>query len=208
MSVTTEATPRPDTAPVGAITVGTLLVLAGILWLLDEAGVIDVSWPVAVALAVAAVGMLILATVRSPHAGGLVPVGIVLSVLLVLTAVVPGVPTTGGAGDRSYRPTSATDLRDRYELGAGTLVLDLTDLPPGTTGSGATEVSVGLGEISVLVPDGMAVDVTASAGTGEVDVMGTKEQGTGPVVREQLVGRGDPLELQLHVGIGSVEVRR
>ena len=46
-----------------------------------------------------------------------------------------GIDLDGGVGDREYRPASTVDLRDRYELGIGELVVDLTDtdLPPGDT---------------------------------------------------------------------------
>ncbi|MGJ7440468.1 hypothetical protein [Aquipuribacter sp. MA13-6] len=207
MSATVQAPVRAP-VPVGALTVGTLLVLAGLVWLGEESGLVDVSWPVAIALAVGAVGVLLILTARSPHAGGLVPVGIVLLVLLVLTSVVPGVPLADGAGDRTYRPTTAAELEREYELGAGSLVLDLRELPPDATSPGTTEVTVGLGEITVLLPDDLAVDVTASARTGEVDVLGTREQGTSPQVTE-VVGPGlDPLVLLLHVGLGTVEVTR
>jgi hypothetical protein len=207
MSAAVQAPARPG-LPVGALTVGVLLVLAGVVWLADETGLVDVAWPVAIALAVAAVGVLLLVTARSPHAGGLVPLGIVLAVLLVLTSVVPGVPLAGGTGDRTYRPTSEAELSEQYELGAGNLVLDLRDLPPGTTGDGTTEVSVGIGEITVMIPEGLSVDVSASAGTGQVDVLGTREEGPGPEVDQVVGDSDDPLVLQLHVGIGSVEVTR
>lgn len=207
MSATVES-PARSGVPVGALTVGVLLVLAGLAWLADETGLLDVSWPVAVALAVAAVGVLLLATARSPHAGGLVPLGIVLAVLMVLVGVVPGVPLAGGAGERTYRPATVDELEPQYELGAGNLVLDLRDLSPVTTSGARTEVSVGLGEITVRVPEGMSVDVTADAGTGQVDVLGVQEEGPDPQV-DQVVGDGeDPLVLRLHVGIGSVEVTR
>jgi hypothetical protein len=207
MSATLES-PTRSGVPVGALTVGVLLVLGGLVWLADETGIVDVSWPVAVALAVAAVGVMLLVTARSPHAGGLVPLGIALAVLTVMVSVVPGVPLSGGTGDRTYRPTSVEELEPQYELGAGNLVLDLRDLSPATTSGARTEVSVGLGEITVRVPEGLSVDVTAGAGTGQVDVLGTQEEGPDPQV-DQVVGEGeDPLELVLHVGIGSVEVTR
>ena len=207
MSVPVAAPPRV-TAPVGALTVGALLVLAGLVWLADETGLVDVSWPVAVALAVGTVGLMLLATARSPHAGGLVPLGVVLLVVLVLTSVVPGIPLDGGAGDRTYRPTTAEELSEDFELGAGTLVLDLRGLPPGTSARDVTEVSVGLGEIVVRVPDDLSVDVTASAGTGQVDVLGTRQEGRGPEVTEVVGTDDDPLVLRLHVGVGTVEVTR
>ncbi len=56
-----------------------------------------------------------------------------------------GIDLDGGVGQREYRPTSTVDLRDRYELGIGDLVVDLrdTDLPAGDV---PLEVDVGLGQ--------------------------------------------------------------
>ena len=44
-----------------------------------------------------------------------------------------GIDLDGGIGDREYRPTAATDIRDSYKLGVGELVVDLrqADLPAG-----------------------------------------------------------------------------
>lgn len=206
-----QAPPRqPAPVPVGALAVGTLLVVGGLLWLGTEAGLLEVSWRTALALAVLAVGALLLLTARARHAGGLVPLGIVLSVLLLLTSVLPGVPVEGGVGNRDHRPGSAAELQQSYELGTGTLVLDLRGLD-GASGAAVagttTEVQVGMGEIQVRLPEDLAVDVRASAGTGEVDVLGTREDGLSPEVRT-VVGDGDALVLELHVGLGNVEVTR
>lgn len=204
-------------APVATLTVGALLVVAGGLWVADELGAVDVPWSLGLALAVLAVGVLLLVTSRSRHAGGLVPLGIVLSALLVLTVVLPSpVVTDGGAGDRRYRPTSVTELAERYELGAGTLVLDLRDLrdPPDAALADPatptrTEVEVGVGEIRVLVPADLAVDVTAEAGTGEVTVLGERREGLSPSLAVPADADTDAvLVLDLRVGLGTVEVTR
>ncbi len=200
--------------PVATVTVGALLVVAGGLWVADELGAVDVPWSLGLALAVLAVGVLLLVTSRSRHAGGLVPLGVVLSALLVLTVVLPSpVVTDGGAGDRRYRPTSVTELAERYELGAGTLVLDLRDLPEAAPADAAaptrTEVEVGVGEIRVLVPADLAVDVTAEAGTGEVTVLGERRDGLSPSLAVPADADADAvLVLDLRVGLGTVEVTR
>src|SRR5829696_9374478 len=49
------------------------------------------------------------------------------------TVSAAGLDLDGGVGEREYRPASTVDLRDRYELGVGQLVVDLRDtqLPAG-----------------------------------------------------------------------------
>src|SRR5829696_718143 len=44
-----------------------------------------------------------------------------------------GIDFDGGVGDREYKPTSAANVRDKYELGIGELIVDLraAHLPPG-----------------------------------------------------------------------------
>ena len=71
-----------------------------------------------------------------------------------------GIDLDGGVGEREYRPASSADLRDRYELGIGELVIDLrdTDLPAGDV---PLEVDLGMGQARVLVPDDMCVATDA-----------------------------------------------
>ena len=57
-----------------------------------------------------------------------------------------GIELKGGVGDRDYRPATAAQLRDHYEVGIGSLIVDLrdVDLPADQTTNLA--VDVGLGE--------------------------------------------------------------
>jgi phage shock protein PspC (stress-responsive transcriptional regulator) len=82
----------------------------------------------------------------------------------------------GGVGDRDYRPASALDLRDKYQLGMGELVIDLrqTDLPPGDV---AMKVDLGVGEARVIVPDDVCVATTAHVGIGEARTFDRHNEG-------------------------------
>ena len=79
----------------------------------------------------------------------------------------PGIDLDGGVGDRDYRPASALDLREKYELGMGELIVDLrqTDLPPGDV---PLEIDLGVGEARVIVPEDVCVATDAQVGIGEV----------------------------------------
>lgn len=104
---------------------------------------------------------------------------LVILVLLLLGAVAGAVAAAyehGGIGDRHERPTSAVELEEKYRLGIGQLRLDLTavELPPGETRVG---VDLGLGELDVTVPEGVAVRASGHADAGEVDVFGLGGEG-------------------------------
>ena len=82
----------------------------------------------------------------------------------------------GGVGEREYSPPSASDLRDRYKLGMGQLVVDLRDtsLPAGDT---PLKVKLGMGQALVIVPRDVCVTAAADVGAGHVDVLGRESDG-------------------------------
>jgi hypothetical protein len=87
-----------------------------------------------------------------------------------------GVDLDGGIGDRGYRPASVVDLRDRYQLGMGELVVDLTetDLPAGDT---PLEIDLGVGSARLIVPDDVCVATTADIGVGHAAVFDQDSDG-------------------------------
>jgi len=219
----TEPVPPTEPAPPGGpagqrdrrgpatatVLVGALLVLVGIGWLLDAAGV-EVPWRAVLPAALIAVGLACVAGAFRGRQHALIVAGIALMVVLSVAVAADwdlDVPLAGGVGDRTERPTATADLTG-YELGVGNLLLDLRQLqvPPGTT---TVEARVGVGELVVELPDGVSVEVMASAGLGEVQVLGQQEGGFGSRVDAVGLGGGDRrLELDVRVGLGQVRVER
>ncbi len=80
-----------------------------------------------------------------------------------------GIDFGGGVGEREYRPLAGADVRERYELSMGQLVVDLrnTELPSGDT---PLRMEVGMGEAMLLVPRDVCVASTARVGAGDVRV--------------------------------------
>ena len=118
-----------------------------------------------------------------------------------------GIDLDGGVGEKRYRPTAAADVRDRYEIGAGELVVDLrdVDLPAGER---RIEVEVGMGEAVVLVPEDVCVSTTAEIGMGGIRVFDRDTGGidldwedlnTPPAGRAELVVDAD-------LGLGALRV--
>jgi phage shock protein PspC (stress-responsive transcriptional regulator) len=115
---------------------------------------------------------------------------------------------TDGIGEREYTPATANDLRDRYELGIGQLVVDLrnSSIPAGDT---PLKVRVGVGQALVLVPRDVCVTSTADVGGGHVDVLGREGDGVNVDFEDARRARtgGKRLVLDADVGFGEVAVR-
>lgn len=204
-------TPAPQRR--GHTLLGSLLVIAGAVLLLAQVGVLASPWPAIPALLlVAAGGAIALEGFRGVWHGGLVGLAVILTFITALstTAANSWHMTAGGMGDRMHAPLEMTDLEEHYELGAGTLVVDLRQLtlPEGTT---PLTADVGMGEIEVRVPDDVAVNVTADAGTGEIVLFGEQEGGLGldrTYATPGYEAAGRKLQLELNVGMGRIEVTR
>jgi len=122
-------------------------------------------------------------------------------------AVAIDVPVRGGIGDRTEQPAVVAAIPQHYRLAVGDLEVDLRDLavPVGET---HVQASVGIGQVLVDVPEGVAVDVTGRSRAGEVSLFGSRESGF-RVERHHQEGSGARrLVLDLEVGLGDVEVRR
>lgn len=200
--------PPRERSVLGRLTVGVALLVAGTLVALDVADVIVVE-PVVVlgsALAVVALGLLVGTLVG--RARGLIALGIVLVFLLIPVGAAPeGLRVGGGAGERLYQPLSQSELSDRYELGVGELTVDLSKLD--IVGTEDVEVSVGMGEVIVLLPPDVGVDVDADVGAGTIDFPtgGPEQGGIGLEQSWQREGDGSgTLNLTMSSGLGAVTV--
>ena len=156
----TDAPPAPPTAPppppapprdksiLGRLTFATTLLVAGTLIALNLSGVVSIGavTVLAASLGVVAIGLLVGTLVGRSR--WLIALGVLLTMILIPTAAVPDDirwNAGAGAGDRTYRVASPDDLRPSYELGVGTLTLDLRriDLAEPVT----VDASLGAGEL-------------------------------------------------------------
>jgi phage shock protein PspC (stress-responsive transcriptional regulator) len=183
------------------------LIAIAILSVLSQAD----TWPsYGTAWFIAVVGLIVLAVTSVRRWRKLVVVLVTTAAVLValaataiaITFSVFDVSLNDGVGDRSYTPAAVADVRDRYELGIGTLDLDLSNLPPNRVVE--TEARVGIGDLKVIVPQDATVAVDASARAGSVDVLGQEEDGSHASV---VTGDGR-YKLVLHVGAGQIDVVR
>jgi phage shock protein PspC (stress-responsive transcriptional regulator) len=188
---------------------GVLLAAGGLLVLLDVVDAVDVPLDVVLAGGLVAAGALIATGAFFHRAAGLVPLGLVL--LAGVAAAAPATVGEGPIGDRTFHPRTVESLRSEYDIRIGQLELDLSDLrdlPPGDT---HVEADAGIGNVVVVVPEDVAVDVLADADYGEVEVFDVTEDGRDASLRSTESGSAGAegrLVVDAHVWAGRVEVLR
>jgi phage shock protein PspC (stress-responsive transcriptional regulator)/predicted membrane protein len=134
-----------------------------------------------------------------------------LGALIVAAAIAAAVVATTfarlahGVGDKQFAPLTASALRHDYQVGVGSLRLDLSrvDLPPGTT---PIHVEAGIGHVRIIVPRDVSVRAKTHVTWGDAELLGHDESGHN--VRADVGPEDAELQLDTRVGIGQVEVDR
>jgi predicted membrane protein len=189
------------------LTLSVLLIGAGVAYLLQATGALDVNLTVVLAIGTCVVGAALVVSAFAGRARALIAVGVVL---LAATAIANtlDVPLRGGLGEIIYRPQTVTDVKPHYEHGIGRLVIDLRNV---TFTADETDVSarLGIGQVLVQVPSSVRVEVTAHAGAGSLMLFGRQESGWPANDTRTVAGTGTGvLKLDLRVGAGQVRVQR
>ena len=152
----------------GSLTVAALLVYAGAAVMLDRLDAVEMDIGVffAIALAITGVGLFLSSFARP--ARGLILLGVMLSAPLLLFAGAD-VPWGTGIGEVRVSVADTEELADEYRHGVGRLVVDLRNLDPGRTDH-SVDMSLGVGEMLVYVPDNISTTADISVGAGNIRV--------------------------------------
>lgn len=159
--------PRRPRKPGPILFLWTLALIAlalGTVGIIDLAGV-DVAASAYPATALAISGLMLLVGAFYGRAGG-----------IILVALLAAAGTAGATAadkwdpeDTRHAPTSAADVRDSYSIENGKLVVDLSDVTDPARLDGRTiDVSAGLGQVVVIVPDRLDIEWTADVGAGNI----------------------------------------
>jgi hypothetical protein len=202
--------PRRPTSSLGALTVSAAAVALGAIAINDAiwATVAPATY-IATALGIVGLGLLIGAWFGRSRL--LIAIGIVLSFAMVPTMVLD--PADFRRGNAAITPEVVADIpTETQEFGAGTVRYDLSALDFAETDPVTLEIDQGVGELTVILPSDVDVTVKADLGVGQVRVLGDVFDGFGREARVFDDGADGPgggeIELQLDLGIGSIEVRR
>jgi hypothetical protein len=216
MATTATPAPPPPAPAFAPIVTAILLVGGGGLWLLDSLGAVEVGWRGATAVGLVLVGVTLVVATWWGRAAGLIPLAVLLATVLVVDDAV-AVPIDAGIGDRTVVVTTSEEVEDHQQLLMGDLTVDLTHVPAQSGSTQDVEVSVGIGQMQVIVPRDATVTADTTIRAGEVAWPGRPD-----VNRESGVdvdrsfglsplggATGGPrLHLDLSMGLGNVEVVR
>ncbi|MGW0929302.1 PspC domain-containing protein [Streptomyces sp. NPDC002644] len=149
--------------------------------------------------------------------------GLVTAALLTVSAALPR-SVDADWMRVEWRPASAAEARDGYQLGMGLARLDLTQLPVTDGQTVPVQADVGTGRLEVIVPDDLRVRTRIEVGMGDIrsPAAAGKDTGLGGGLIEEYTlpaadgGDGDgqdgrpagTIDLRLEVGAGNVEVTR
>jgi hypothetical protein len=191
------------------ITLALVALALGALGLWDASGenVRDAAYP---ALALGTIGVMLVVGAFWGRPGGLVALGIVTS--LVLAAFSIGNPSFDGDRDLRVSPLRAVDVADQYDVPAGRVELDLTQVEDLEELDGRViELEANAGELLVIVPTELGVDFRADvAFGGEIRTPIGARDGWDTTLQGH-IGDDDAdavVDLELDVRFGRIEVRQ
>ena len=185
-----------------ALALGGLFGLAG-----GAAFAVALGWGVPVAVAIIAIGALLVLAAFRGGARWLIAPAVALAVGAGLAAAAD-LDWSDGIGEREYQPLSAKAIpADGYKLGIGRLVVDLRDLDWKQARVVRLNVDLGTGQANVFVPERLCVEGSTHVGIGESEVAGERNDG---VDVDHGVGSGSAavprLEIDADVDIGQLRV--
>ena len=161
----TVMTPTTETQPTRSnsarIILGALILLIGVAWMLEIAGAVDeIPWSYLLPAAVMVIGVGLIADSRGPTHGGLVFLGIILTLFLLIDVSVSSFNFTTGdtvVGPATYQPATVEELED-YGIFAGELTVDLSQVvfPVGET---TVNVNVFAGSVKIIVPSEVTIEL-------------------------------------------------
>lgn len=183
-----------------------LIALAeGALGVVDAAGA-DVAPSAYPALALGVTTAMLLVGAFWGRAGGLILVGAVAAAATGITTA----STSWDAQSVRMTPGEASEVSDLYEIEAGDLLVDLSRVDDVEALDGEdVRVEGNAGEVTVIVPPGMDVSVTADVAAGDVRIFDQRSDGLGISDQGFLDGGDDAPELHITIdlGVGEVVVR-
>jgi phage shock protein PspC (stress-responsive transcriptional regulator) len=208
--------PGEPRSPVPGLTVAGLLIVVGVLALIDRFSwfSIGVTGFLGAALLVVAAGLIVGAFTRGRTArGGLIALGVVLSLALMAASSGDWHRSSEDVGDRTYRPTTIAQVRDVYRGGLGNFTLDLSRLDVSNLDEPvSTEIQHDVGDVRIVLPNAADARLKANVDLGSIDLLGQGSldggyfPGTGA---GSWVDDGEAeFDLIIHNGLGDVEVSR
>ncbi len=198
--------PRPKSR-LTPITLAVMAVTLGGIWFADEAGA-DIHPSVYPGTVLGLTAAALLLGTWFGRAKLLIPIG-VLSALLTAAITVIG---PGPYGERIYTPTTASAVKDVYELGAGRIVLHLEEVRDLDALDGRTIViDSHVGQVQVIVPTSLDAEVRSQVKGGDITGTAVIEDTGNGSQKSVISARGDgrpQVVIDVDLTYGEIEIFR
>jgi len=182
--------PRPN-RQLAPVTFALALITLGVLWLLRSTGLAALSTPRIFATALLIIGVGSLAGAFVGRGRGLIPAGILLSMMVLLASTAAVFPdgtrdaflgSSPGlyAEEVSVEPARLDALDAAYTFSNGQMLVDLRGIDSAefaAAGITTLTITMGVGELLVRVPDDVGVAATVALGVGVITVGDTRITG-------------------------------
>lgn len=172
---------------------------------------------VAIAAGLAVLGLgIVIAGIAGRRSGWLAPFAIAAMAAAVFSSVMPhGLTQPFSVGERTYEPAALTGT-ESYQLGMGEMRLDLTGADYTTEGVENVKAVLGMGELNLVVPEGVRVTVNASGRAGEIVAHDSNEGGArtsrGGTILDETFTYGaenapEEIVVDAEVGLGQITIQ-
>jgi hypothetical protein len=187
------------------MTVGAAAVVGALVWLLADSSPTRGAYAFGWATVVIGAGLLV--GTFAGRARWLIVPGLATAVAAITASALSfaGVSLDARGGSRTELIGAGSSVATEYRTGFGSFELVLADVPGDIT----TAIDVGVGDLTVIVPDNARVQVDARVGIGAIDVLGSTRNGYRRTMTLDSKNEGARLiKLTLRAGVGNIEVRR
>ncbi|WP_170223494.1 LiaF domain-containing protein [Nonomuraea turkmeniaca] len=207
--------PRRERRPksfIGAITILLAIIIGGIVVAVQARSAAGVSPTIVGGAMLITIGAGLLVAAWWGRGAGLVAAGTAVALIVSVGLMLGVLPRNIGPSE--WAPTTLAELNATYDVGVGDGRLDLSELelPPGTRATVNAAVSVG--ELEVIVPPTVKLEVHASNKIGDITVDQSVRGGVDIRLDKVLEPETEPkgkvstIVLNLRGGLGDMEVRR
>ena len=191
---------------IGRLITGALVVLIGVAWMVDLTTDLAVAWGLLLPAALMLVGIGVMYGSGRQDVAGLVSVGVLLTVLTVISGAVSFIGPWNGVGQVRETPRVVADVNEVYEHGIGDYRLDLSAVP--FTNDQTVSLNMAVGAARIIVPRNANVVVHAETGIGKLVVFNRTVDGLGLSLDRTSAGRGPTIHINAELGIGELEIER
>jgi phage shock protein PspC (stress-responsive transcriptional regulator) len=196
--------PRPPRSALGLLTMGAAAVVGATVWLsnhgVSNRSTLTFGWATLVLGAGLVVG-----TVAGRARWLIVPAMATTAAAVIASALsFAGVGLNHATGGHSAYIAPGSTVAGKYRTGIGDFDLWLADVPNDV----ATTVEVGMGKLTVTVPDDARIQIDSRVGIGTIDALGSSVSGYRRTLNLDTKQGSHLIKLTLRAGTGSIEVRR